>query len=43
MKKTITQIISEYVDRNDVKGLAEYFRAYITDELLEKELTDHKV
>ncbi len=31
--KTKRQIIQEYVDRNDVKGLAEYFLAYLEDEL----------
>lgn len=29
-------IIGQYVERNDVKGLAEYFRAYITDEMMDK-------
>jgi len=34
--KPLNFIINEYVERNDVRGLAEYFRAYITDELLEE-------
>ncbi len=36
--KTINQIIGEYVEKNDVKGLADYFRAYIADEMLQKEI-----
>lgn len=35
MNKPTTKIIGEYVERNDINGLAEYFRAYITDEMLE--------
>jgi len=33
--KSYNKIISEYVEKNDIKGLAEYFRAYIEDEVLE--------
>ncbi len=35
--KTINKIIGEYVERKDLNGLADYFRAYITDELIEKD------
>lgn len=35
-KKSIKYIINEYVERNDIKGLAEYFKAYIEDELEEE-------
>jgi ferritin len=36
MKKSIYQIIAEYVERNDVGGLAAYFRAYLEDEMMAK-------
>lgn len=36
MKKPINAIIAEYVERKDVKGLAEYFNAYIDDEFVIK-------
>jgi hypothetical protein len=35
-KKSINQIIAEYVERRDVIGLADYFRAYLEDEVMEK-------
>lgn len=33
-KKTTKQIINEYVERNDVIGLADYFKAYLEDEAI---------
>jgi hypothetical protein len=33
MEKSINKIIGEYVERKDIGGLAEYFRAYIEDEI----------
>ncbi len=37
--KTINKIIGEYVERKDLNGLADYFRAYIADELIGKDKT----
>lgn len=43
MEKSINKIIGEYVERKDVNGLAEYFRAYIGDEIEEKEKSLEKI
>lgn len=34
--KPLKAVIAEYVERNDVRGLAEFFRAYVEDEMMEK-------
>jgi len=36
MKKSIKFIIGQYVERKDLLGLADYFRAYLEDEALSK-------
>jgi len=35
-EKSLKFIIAQYVERDDVLGLAEFFRAYIEDEMYEK-------
>ena len=46
-KKTTNKIIGEYVEKKDINGLAEYFRAYITDDMLDNsptpEVSDEKI
>lgn len=38
MGKTISKIIGEYVEKNDINGLAEYFMAYVADEMVEEKM-----
>ena len=33
----MNKVISEYVERNDVRGLADYFKAHLVDEIMAKE------
>jgi len=42
MKNTKT-IIGEYLERNDVNGLAAFFRAYLEDEMEEREKLRMKI
>ena len=43
MKKTLNKLIGEYVERNEIGGLAEFFRAYVGDLILEEEITLKKI
>lgn len=42
-KKPIKHIIAEYVEKKDLYGLAEYFKAYTEDELIEDEERGRKL
>ena len=35
--KTTKQAIGEYIQRKDILGLVDYFRAYLEDEVMDKE------
>lgn len=43
--KPINRVISEYVDRNDVKGLADLFRAFLIDltQITDKTISQQEV